>query len=117
MTRDDTLFLEKKGERVVREGKEGVGKVWEKGWRTGVLSTREEMKRISELNRYELRNVFEQEDLLYRLTDGQMAALGERLAVIRAEEVERGLFSCWLETAAFALGNFALGMFLAWNRD
>ena len=75
------------------------------------------MKRISELNRYELRNVFEQEDLLYRLTDGQMAALGERLVSIRAEEAKRGLFSCWLETAAFELGNFARGMVLAWPRD
>jgi hypothetical protein len=74
-------------------------------------------KQISELNRYELRNVFKQEDLLYRLTDGQMAALGDRLAVIRAEEAERGLLSCWLETAVFALGSFALGMFLAWHRD
>jgi len=75
------------------------------------------MKRISELNRYELRNVFKQEDLLYRLTDGQMAALGDRLAVIRAEEVERGLFSCWLETAVFALGSFAIDLLMAGHRD
>lgn len=50
-------------------------------------------KRISELTRSELMNVFEKEDLLYRLTDNQMAALGDRLQVLE----DRGLFWCWLD--------------------
>lgn len=36
------------------------------------------MRRISELSRRQLRNVFTHEDLLFRLTEGQLAALGER---------------------------------------
>ena len=62
-------------------------------------------KRISELGWTELMNVFEKEDLLYQLTDNQMAALGDRLQVLK----DRGLLWCWLEDVMWEMVELVAG--------
>ena len=51
---------------------------------------------IHRLSRKQIDQVFSHEDLLYRLTEGQLAALGERLLVLEKEESKS--FTEWFLT-------------------